>query len=843
MPVGLAVDSAGNVYVASAEKNRVYEYTDSTQLTAVDTAAGTFEFSASNAVLPIGMGFDPAGNLYVLDSAAGALIEANSTTNYQLPLSASVTPAGLAVSSVGNLYISDSASDTADEVFYNNNPFSFGSVPAGTNSPAVTVNFYFASRARGLAIYGSMQGDITTEFKTSSTTCSGTRGSTCSMAFYVDYSSAFTGLRNGVVGLSDNAGDLLAVPNIGIDEAAALALYPGIQSTLPQTSQVLYEPEGLAVTGDGGTLFVADEGGVLSGGTFTYTHGAVWAYKATAGTPSGTPTPVGSFPTPTAVALDTAGNLYVADYSGTVTVVPVSNSSTGNTWPGVGTALSLTGAVALNHPMALAFDPSGNLYIGDMGPLGTIASASNPGYIIKVPADGGPATRLNYTVGGVPIVFPQALAADSQGNLYIADGGDGDTDPGGVDVVPVATGTPTAISFGSFAPLSQPAGLSFDAANDLYVLDGYNQRVLVVPITFAGTVPTFGTANISLLGQGLSGLTSALVTPSNLVVWPGGQYITISDIGYQPASGPASPVQVVTLQSVNASVNAGSGSASVTGVDVGNYEATFSTPGKTGTIANGAAFTLAGCGVNGNTLGLSVANTCTSTITYTGTATQSATFTLNGNSIDDYSLLGNQILVTATASVPPSGTTCNGTYTGTFQGNVTVSAGQNCVFVSGGVSGNLTENGGNVVLTQSHVGNDVQINGGGTFTIGPGTTIGNNLQIQSIPSGSGQNQVCGTTVDGNLQFQSNGTAVLIGSTNPFSCAGNTIDGNLEVQSNSAATTVDGNTVKGNLTDQSNTGPTQVFNNAVGNNLACHQNSSITGGGNTAGSKKGQCAAF
>ena len=124
----------------------------------------------------------------------------------------------------------------------------------------------------------------------------------------------------------------------------------------------------------------------------------------------------------------------------------------------IGTALSLTGAVALNHPMSLAFDPSGNLYIGDMGPAGTGATASNPGYIIKVPADGGPATRLNYTVGGVPIVFPQALTTDSQGNLYIADGGDGDTDQGGVDVVPVATGTASTISFGGFGRLANLRG-------------------------------------------------------------------------------------------------------------------------------------------------------------------------------------------------------------------------------------------------------------------------------------------------------------------------------------------------------------------------------------------------
>ena len=279
------------------------------------------------------------------------------------------------------------------------------------------------------------------------------------MAFYVDYSSALPGTRIGEVGLTDSHGDIFAVPNIGTDAAGALALYPGTQVALPTTT-TLYEPQGLAVTGNGGKLFIADEGEYVSGHTPDYEHGAVWEYTITADAPGGTPTKVGTFTTPDAVALDALGNLYVADYSGTVTKVPMSYSSTaGNTWRG-GTALTLTGAAALTHPMALAFDPSGNLYIGDMGSAGVNATASKPGYIVEVPANGGPAVRLNYTVGGVPIVFPEALATDSQGNLYIADAGDQVADEGGVDVVSVATGTASAISFGSFAPLSQPSGLS-----------------------------------------------------------------------------------------------------------------------------------------------------------------------------------------------------------------------------------------------------------------------------------------------------------------------------------------------------------------------------------------------
>jgi hypothetical protein len=233
-------------------------------------------------------------------------------------------------------------------------------------------------------------------------------------------------------------------------------------------------------------------------------------------------------------------------------------------------------------------------------------------------------------------------------------------------------------------------------------------------------------------------------------------------------------------------------------------------------------------------------------------------------------------------SAPTSGSNCNGLFNGTFNGNLTVSSGQNCVFVNGAVTGNVQVNGGNLVLTQTNVGGNVQIGGGGGFNISSGTTIGGNLQIQNLPAGPAQHQVCGSTVNNNVSFQNSGAAVLIGWAAPASCAGNYIGGNLTIQNNSAAvsavgntvgnnltvqnntaaasavgntvgnnltvqnntaaTIVDGNTVTGNLQDQNNTA-TRVFTNIVGENLQCQQNSSITGGGNTAKSKQGQCAAF
>ncbi len=104
-----------------------------------------------------------------------------------------------------------------------------------------------------------------------------------------------------------------------------------------------------------------------------------------------------------------------------------------------------------------------------------------------------------------------------------------------------------------------------------------------------------------------------------------------------------------------------------------------------------------------------------------------------------------------------------------------------------------------------------QVNGNvtvtsGAVTIGPGSTINGNVSIQGLPTGPGQNQICGTIVTGHLTFQNSGAALMIG--NPTACAGNTVLGNLTDSNNTAATTVNGNTVSGNVTDNSITASTR-----------------------------------
>jgi hypothetical protein len=214
------------------------------------------------------------------------------------------------------------------------------------------------------------------------------------------------------------------------------------------------------------------------------------------------------------------------------------------------------------------------------------------------------------------------------------------------------------------------------------------------------------------------------------------------------------------------------------------------------------------------------------------------------------------------ATVPASSSSCDGTYTGTFSGDLKVSSGQTCIFTGGGVTGHVTQTGGNLTLTNATVGGNVLLHGG-TFSIGPFTTIGGNLEILNIPESTSTNEVCTTHVKGNMRLQDIGTSIQIGSTAP-TCGGNAIGGNLRAQDNTGSTGIYGNSVAGNLHLQNNqsatqiysnnvgknlllqgnSGSTQVFSNIVVDNLHCENNSSISGGGNTAKKKKkGQCESF
>lgn len=184
---------------------------------------------------------------------------------------------------------------------------------------------------------------------------------------------------------------------------------------------------------------------------------------------------------------------------------------------------------------------------------------------------------------------------------------------------------------------------------------------------------------------------------------------------------------------------------------------------------------------------------------------------------------------------------CNGFHGAIFEGNMTVNDGDACTLNGGKITGTITQTGGTLTIKNFIVGGNVHVQGG-SFYIGRAVAINGNLDIANTTSDTTVSQVCGTTVGGNLEINSNGSPVKIGSASS-SCAGNVINGNLQVSNNTSDSEIYDNTVGGNLHVQGNFGGTLVFNNTITRKLQCEDNISILGGGNTAAQKLGQCAAF
>ena len=307
---------------------------------------------------------------------------------------------------------------------------------------------------------------------------------------------AYPGTRNGAINLLGSSNAFLAsLPFTETGTASVAWIAPGVSSTAVTGFN---QPQGFAISGQDGTVYVADQNA-----------GKVYSWKGLNGTNSPL-TVVNTTPlvlvNPTDVKLDGAGNLFIADSgSGKVAVIPANTA--------IPPYFLATGS-ALIHPGVLAIDVHGNLYIGDGGPLNFGATSAQPGFVVKIPPQGGPITVLNTAAANV--IFPQALATDPAGNLYIEDGGP----VAGPGQIVFAPQNGAAMSVIPIPGLTQPGGIALDPSGQLWVIDAGNLNQLTV-------VPPGGGASytVPLVAPGLS-------DPSLMAFTAGSKSLLISDIGH-----------------------------------------------------------------------------------------------------------------------------------------------------------------------------------------------------------------------------------------------------------------------------------------------------------------------
>ena len=198
------------------------------------------------------------------------------------------------------------------------------------------------------------------------------------------------------------------------------------------TAGSLWSPTA-AVVDSKGNLYIADSGNnavrVVTAGIITTFAGGYYGHGYPGYYGDGGPAYQAEMNNPTGVAVDSKGNVYIADSNNNVIRVVTPNGII-NTFAGNGTG-DYTGdggkatAATLQHPTGVALDANGNLLIADFvnnvirqvtpaGLISTVAGNGLQGYL----GDGGPAASAS-------LYLPGAVAVDSAGNLLIADLGDG----------------------------------------------------------------------------------------------------------------------------------------------------------------------------------------------------------------------------------------------------------------------------------------------------------------------------------------------------------------------------------------------------------------------------------
>jgi trimeric autotransporter adhesin len=542
-PQRVTVDAAGNIYFTSL--NCVFKVDGSGTLTRI---AGNSRpgysgdgGAATQAQLhaPAGLATDASGDIFIADTANNVVREVtpdgkiqtvagNGTQGYSGDFGPATqaqlhSPSGVAVDGSGNLYIADSGNNAIREV-----------TTDGNISP-------FAGN--GLASY---YGDTSTSTPTPPPQAGlddpqdvavGPNG----VIYIADTGNSFIrAVANGAINFVAGSGSVGFAGDGGSATATTTNTGPGV---------ALYGPRAIAFD-SAGNYYLADSGNgrirkvntkgiittVAGNGTFAFAGDGSAATAANLSQPSG-------------VALDSQGNIYIADTLN-ARIRKVSSSGTITTVAGNG-LLSYSGdggaatGAQLNGPLGIAADNSGNLFIAD----------SQNG-VVRIIKNGAIAS-----VGGSTLLIPRSVATDAAGNAYVADVQDNRVRKIGTDgTVTTYAGNGTNGFAGDGGPaanaqLSSPAAVAVDGAGNLYIADLGNLRIRKVSTN--GNISTVaGNGSQGYSGDGGPAINANLNAPLGVAVDPYGNLYVVDSASHV--------IREVTLDG-NINTIAGTGEPGFTG--------------------------------------------------------------------------------------------------------------------------------------------------------------------------------------------------------------------------------------------------------------------------------------
>jgi trimeric autotransporter adhesin len=384
------------------------------------------------------------------------------------------------------------------------------------------------------------------------------------------------------------------------------------------TNASLYDPSAAAVD-TAGNLYIADSTDErirkvdINGIITTVAGNGAYGYSGNGG-----PATNASLGVPTWVAVDAAGNLFIADFgnnvirkvgtNGIITTV-AGNKTAGYSGDG-GAATN----ASLDDPCSVVLDNAGNLFISDYGNdvvrevgidgiITTVAGNGTAGYS----GDGGTATNAELDeLAGVTV--------DATGNLFIADSGNNvirKVGTNGIITTLAGNGSEGFSGDGGAATnasLWGPGGVAVDAAGDVLFADEANQRVrkvgtngIITTVAGNGTKGYSGDGGVATKASLLYPSSVVVDTMGNLFINDSGNYrirkvgtnniiSTVAGDGYDEFAGDGGPAANATLYNPESVAADAAGHLFI--VDSGNDRIR-----KVGT--NGIITTLAGDGTDG----------------------------------------------------------------------------------------------------------------------------------------------------------------------------------------------------------------------------------------------------